>query len=133
MSFSDKGNLASALAIILAICCAAGFACNKGKSPSFSAVTVEYHCKAGKKFSVVFHGRDSVVVMLGDGRSVSLTNALPPTGMAYTNRDETMGFWGRGEEVYFEEAGRPTFEECVARHSSLSSKKSELSGRATVE
>jgi membrane-bound inhibitor of C-type lysozyme len=90
-------------------------ACTPRKAETSSIV--EYTCKGGEKISAAFYaeGGDRVSLKLNDGRSFTLPNVTAASGIKYATSDEKIVFWAKGDEAFFEEAGKIAATDCTAK------------------
>ena len=75
-------------------------------------------CDAGKTVKAIFtNGPDNsnVLLMLSDGRELTLPQARSASGARYANADESVVFWNKGDTAFIEESGRTTYSGCAAK------------------
>jgi membrane-bound inhibitor of C-type lysozyme len=75
-----------------------------------------FDCKDGKSIDATFYA-DKVELKLGDGRSLSLPQAMSASGARYANKDESLVFWNKGNTAFITEgpAGNETYSDCVTK------------------
>lgn len=74
----------------------------------------EFSCNDGKSITASFVNNEtsSVTLDLSDNRAFSLMQSISASGARYTNKDESVIFWNKGDEAFLEEDGKTTFENC---------------------
>lgn len=109
--------------IIFAIAVAAGFCVGKYVERNMYAVTVsipkvvataKYFCDNDKNISAIFRER-SVSLLLSDGRTMTLPQAISASGARYANADESFIFWNKGDTAFIQEEEFYTFENCATK------------------
>ena len=73
-----------------------------------------FSCNLGKTIEAYFYA-DSVQLMLSDGRSLRLPQAMSASGARYANADESIVFWNKGHTAFITE-GDPavdTYSGCI--------------------
>ncbi len=76
--------------------------------------TVAYVCSEAKTITAIYYS-DSVDLVLSDGRSFTLPQAVSASGARYANTDEAVVFWNKGNTAFITEGGNPeniTFNNC---------------------
>ncbi len=76
--------------------------------------TVSYVCSESKTIKAIYY-KDSVDLVLSDGRSFSLPQAISASGARYANADEAVVFWNKGQGAFITEGANPdnqTFKNC---------------------
>lgn len=78
--------------------------------------TVVFSCPDNKSISVTFHLPEdtSVDAVLSDGRTLSLNHAISADGARYTNADESIVLWNKGDSVFLNEGNTTTYSDCIA-------------------
>lgn len=85
------------------------------KSTETPTVTATFSCDAGKTVTASFY-KSKVALVLSDGRSLTVPQAISASGARYANKDESFVFWNKGNTAFVTE-GAPavqTFSNCVA-------------------
>jgi membrane-bound inhibitor of C-type lysozyme len=72
-----------------------------------SIVSVNYACDANKKIQATFYDQ-KVEISLPDGKNLLLIAALSGSGVRYTNWDESVTFWSKGNTAFIEEGPADT-------------------------
>ncbi len=73
--------------------------------------SVSYKCDGGKTiFSTYFNGK--VELSLSDGRSLLLMQGMSGSGVRYTNSDESVTFWNKGDTAFLEQGSTTTYTNC---------------------
>lgn len=75
-------------------------------------ITAVFKCTGGKMVTAVF-GSNQVALMLSDGRTVTLLQAISASGARYSTSDEKFVFWNKGNTAIITENGTTTFDGCV--------------------
>jgi membrane-bound inhibitor of C-type lysozyme len=83
----------------------------EGKSPT-GATEATFQCVDGKYLDAEFKQK-SVIVTLSDDRSMQLEQVQSASGIRYTNQDETVVFWNKGNTAVLIEEGKETYTDCV--------------------
>lgn len=73
---------------------------------------VHYSCDADKAIAASYYDA-SVVLILSDGRDMTLPQTISADGMRYANADESFIFWSKGEGAFVDEGGAQTYSNCV--------------------
>lgn len=73
-----------------------------------------FACNLGKTIDSYFYA-DRVQLMLSDGRSLSLPQALSASGARYADADESIVFWNKGNTAFLTEGEPPvdTYSGCI--------------------
>jgi membrane-bound inhibitor of C-type lysozyme len=79
---------------------------------SSQITSVSYSCAGGATVQAQFFD-DKAELSLGDGRSMLLMQGLSADGVRYTNSDESVTFWTKGNTAFLEEDGETTINNCV--------------------
>ncbi len=77
-------------------------------------VNVSYKCDQDKTIEAIYlNGK--VELNLSDGRSLLLIQGMSGSGVRYTNSDESLTFWNKGNTAFLEEgtSDKVTYENCV--------------------
>lgn len=72
-----------------------------------------FNCSDDKSFHAVFFD-DKAELNLSDGRSVLLLRAMSASGIRYTNADESLVFWNKGNTAFIQEGEISTYDNCLA-------------------
>ncbi len=92
----------------------ASFASTDQAKPADKASdAVQYTCADGKAISAKY-SKSAVTLVLNDKRKLKLNQSVSGSGTRYTNKDETLVFWSKGNSARLEEKGDSTFNECTA-------------------
>lgn len=93
-------------------------------APSQQATTVSadekilgdatYLCDSDKTVRGIYR-KESVELLLSDGRHFSLPQAVSGSGSRYANKDESIVFWNKGKTAFMTEGSKTTFANCVAK------------------
>ena len=75
-------------------------------------VSAEFTCDQNKTINAVFL-TDRAELSLSDSRSFLLLQGLSADGARYTNTDESVTFWNKGNTAFLEENGKTTFANCT--------------------
>lgn len=78
---------------------------------------VVFACDAGKTIGADFYP-DKVDLKLSDGRTLSLPQAMSGSGARYTEKDEKIVFWNKGDGAFVTEGGpngAETFSNCKVK------------------
>jgi membrane-bound inhibitor of C-type lysozyme len=77
--------------------------------------TVVFTCEESKTITATFYPSNDVSVdlHLSDGRKMSLLHATSADGARYTNSDESVVFWNKGNTAFMTEADKTTFVNCI--------------------
>ena len=80
-------------------------------------IRAHFACSSGKTIEATFVNgvRSSAKLVLSDGRALTLPQARSASGARYANKDESVVFWNKGDTAFIEEAGKTTYEGCLAR------------------
>ncbi len=83
-------------------------------SPTINSVT--YACSEGKTIQAVYFN-NTVELQLSDKRNFLLMQAISASGVRYTNSDESITFWNKGNTAFMEEGpdSTITYADCVAK------------------
>lgn len=76
------------------------------------AKDVSYAC-ANDRALIAIYLPESVSLSLSDGRSLTLTHAVAASGVRYTNSDESVVFWSKGNTAFLTEDGATTYQDCT--------------------
>lgn len=80
-------------------------------------INAKFTCDGGKTIDATFvnTGKGSVKLVLSDGRSLTLPQAMSASGARYANKDESVVFWNKGNTAFIDEGGKTTFQNCATR------------------
>ena len=73
--------------------------------------SVTFNCANNKNIQAIFYS-SKVDLVLNDGRSMSLPQAMSASGARYANTDESFVFWNKGDTAFVEEGNQTTFKDC---------------------
>lgn len=75
--------------------------------------TAFYTCAEGKQIAAAYF-TSTVSIILSDGRAMNLKQAVSGSGTRYTNPDDNLEFWSKGNGAFITENGGddPTFADC---------------------
>lgn len=81
-------------------------------SPTITSAS--FRCDGAKTIQAEFFN-NQVELQLSDGRSLLLSQALSGSGVRYTNWDESVTFWNKGNTAFMEEGpnSAETYNNCV--------------------
>ena len=103
-----------ATATLLALAASAPFAdAQPGAAPR--EIRAHFSCTGNKAIDATFVDGDpaGVRLVLSDGRTFSLPQALSASGARYANVDESVVFWNKGDTAFIAEGGKTTYAGCV--------------------
>jgi len=84
--------------------------------------SVNYGCDGGKQIhAIYFDGK--VELNLSDKRNLLLMQAVSASGTRYTNGDQSVTFWSKGNGAWLEEKDKTTFDNCVEGKSEAKTEK----------
>lgn len=84
--------------------------------PASAKITsVTYTCDTNKKIQALYFG-NTVEISLSDKRNFLLTQAVSASGIRYTDANESVTFWSKGNTAFFEEGTASTYNNCNAVH-----------------
>lgn len=91
--------------------------CLAAASPALAEdpiATVKYACADDKTIEATYYS-DKVDLVLSDGRTLSVPQAMSGSGARYANADESFVFWNKGDDAFVTEGDpdKPTFADCV--------------------
>lgn len=92
----------------------------QGQVSQTSINNANYKCDDAKTISAVyFDGK--VELSLSDKRNLLLIQAISGSGVRYTNNDESITFWNKGNTAFLEEGAlsRVTYANCLETSSGL--------------
>lgn len=85
-------------------------------SPGTAGDTVHalLRCDGGRTVDAVFSNgsRNSVALVLSDGRALVLPQATSASGARYANADESFVFWNKGHTAFINEKGKTSYRGC---------------------
>lgn len=75
---------------------------------------VQYACSEGKTIQATYFN-NTVELQLSDGRNLLLMQGISGSGVRYTNNDESITFWNKGNTAFIEEGQEETitYNNCV--------------------
>ncbi|MEY3288427.1 MAG: hypothetical protein RLZZ419_669 [Pseudomonadota bacterium] len=82
-------------------------------SPENTVVTAATFSCAEKKTIQALFFEDKAELTLSDGRHLLLLHAISASGARYTNTDESLVFWNKGNTAFIEEGNNSTFKDCI--------------------
>lgn len=71
-----------------------------------------FFCENNKNIQAVFF-KDKVELTLSDKRNLVLMQAISASGARYTNGDESVVFWNKGDTAFIQEGDTTTFVNCL--------------------
>ena len=77
-----------------------------------------FACAGAKSIDATFVNAPppaSVKLVLSDGRTLTLPQAMSASGARYANRAESLVFWNKGDTAFLQEKGKTTFENCATK------------------
>jgi len=79
-------------------------------------ISASFSCDEGKTIQSQFYN-NQVELELSDGRSLLLSQALSGSGVRYTNWDESVTFWNKGNTAFLEEGPNDltTYANCLQK------------------
>jgi membrane-bound inhibitor of C-type lysozyme len=85
-------------------------------SAADAIASVKYACAGGKTIAATYYS-DHVDLVLGDGRTMTLPQAMAASGIRYANADETFVFWSKGRTAFVTKgkAADTTYADCAER------------------
>lgn len=85
-------------------------------SPTINSVT--YACSEGKTIQATYFN-NTVELQLSDKRNLLLIQGISASGVRYTNSDESITFWNKGNTAFIEEGpdNTLTYNNCVEKPS----------------
>jgi putative hemolysin len=80
-------------------------------------IRARFACSGGKTIDATFvnGARNSVKLVLSDGRTLSLPQGPSGSGARYVNNNESVVFWNKGDTAKLEEGGKTTYEGCTTK------------------
>jgi len=81
------------------------------KTDSEKMVTVDYKCDDNKTVKAIYFN-DKVELQLSDKRNMLLIQGISASGTRYTNSDQSVILWSKGNTAMIEESGKNTFNNC---------------------
>jgi membrane-bound inhibitor of C-type lysozyme len=107
------------LAALLAILGLTANAADAPPQPAARTIRAHFACADGKGVDATFVDgtHSSVALALSDGRKLTLPQARSASGARYATKDESVVFWNKGDTAFLEEAGKTTYDGCVASKS----------------
>lgn len=91
------------------------FACHDSKTVDVSFFVPVESTSSALRTDTTPQPKKSVLVVLSDGRSFTLTQTISGSGVRYANTDETIVFWNKGNTAFIEEGSdhKETYTGCV--------------------
>ena len=89
--------------------------------------TTTFNCAENKNIQTKFF-KDSVSLVLSDGRDMTLPQVISASGARYANSDESFVFWNKGDTAFVTEGDKTTFKDC----STVSENKTSMANPASV-
>lgn len=87
---------------------------NKSGTKKANIKSTTFICKENKTVNTFFFD-DKVEIVLNDGRSMLLVQAVSASGARYVNSDESFVFWNKEDTAFIEEKSKITFDGCVVK------------------
>jgi len=99
-----------------------------GQSDGRLIATAKFFCDGGKTINAAFYAGTStpsadpnrppvpggsVVLVLSDGRNMTLPHVISADGGRYANADESIVFWNRGDTAFITENNSQTYANCA--------------------
>lgn len=84
------------------------YTCDESKT-----IEASYYDGATGAGEVESSGGGTVVIILSDGRSITLARTVSADGTRYSNTDESFIFWSKGEGAFVSENNQQTYANCV--------------------
>ena len=79
-----------------------------------NVITALFTCEGGRSVEATFDNeKDTVRLILSDGRDLTVPRALSASGARYANANESFVFWNKGNTAFIEELGTRTYSGCV--------------------
>jgi putative hemolysin len=86
---------------------------NENVSPENTVVkAATFSCAENKTIQALFF-ENKAELTLSDGRHLLLLQAISASGARYTNTDESLVFWNKGNTAFIEEGNKSTFKDCI--------------------
>ena len=74
--------------------------------------SVSFSCKDNKNIQALIF-KDKAELNLSDKRNLLLIQGLSASGVRYTNSDESIIFWNKGDTAFIQEGNTETFKDCI--------------------
>ena len=84
---------------------------SKYQAKSREIKNVEYKCDNDKTISAIYWN-GKVELSLANGKSFLLIQAMSASGVRYTNSDESVTFWNKGNTAFLEQRSITTYNNC---------------------
>jgi membrane-bound inhibitor of C-type lysozyme len=113
---NEKGNVIVVVLILVFIGIIAGLLWwnsqqKKANVVSDVSTTINYVCDDQKTIRAEYL-TEEVSITLSDNRTMTLYQGVSASGARYTNTDESVVFWEKGEMAFLEENDQETFSNC---------------------
>lgn len=116
----DWKGIAATVIVVAGILIAAWYAITQSgnsdtaDTSSGDVITAVFTCEGGRSMDVTFDNeKDTVRLILSDGRDLTVPRAISASGARYANMDESFVFWNKGDSAFIEELGTMTYSGCV--------------------
>jgi len=93
---------------------------NSATSGQTQNIQVVFTCDAGKSINAMFMNAstatttgNSVMLVLSDGRQMTLPQTISADGARYANADESFVFWNKGDGAFIQEGNSTTYNNCI--------------------
>ena len=92
-------------------------ACSRENMNASKTIKARFVCGGGKSIDATFVNgpRSSVKLVLSDGRTLTLPQAMSGSGARYANRDESLVFWNKGDTATLNDKGKTTYDGCKTK------------------
>lgn len=77
-----------------------------------SVIKAVFACPDSKAIYAEF-SKNKVNLILSDGRTLALPQAISASGARYADKNENFVFWNKGNGAFIEEKGSTTYKDCV--------------------
>lgn len=84
-------------------------------TPAVKITSVAYACDMNKKIQALYFG-STVEISLSDKRNFLLTQAVSASGIRYTDANESVTFWSKGNTAFLTEGPTTSYNNCNAVH-----------------
>jgi len=102
--------------MLTSLCCLAALGASTVAALADDAVvaTAKYACRRAKTIDATYYA-DRVSLVLSDGRTLTLPQAMSASGARYAAPDEAIVFWNKGRTAFITEGkpARTTYAKCV--------------------
>ena len=100
-----------------------------------SIVLANYNCLDNKSIKVLFYS-EKADLTLSDGRTFLLLHAISASGARYTNTNESIVFWNKGNTAFITENEKSIYQDCVSTdkpaESATTTRTSQIANPASV-